>query len=59
LKDIQSHPFFSSIDWALLEVKQVDPPFKPDSSSLLTYHQSIIFPDLESVLKGMSELMSE
>jgi hypothetical protein len=55
LKDIQSHPFFSSIDWTLLEVKQVDPPFKPDISSLLTYHQSVTFPDLESVLAGMNE----
>nr|XP_027194861.1 protein kinase C iota type-like [Dermatophagoides pteronyssinus] len=27
--DIQSHPFFKSIDWELLEAKQVQPPYKP------------------------------
>lgn len=27
--DITSHPFFKSINWALLEAKQVAPPYKP------------------------------
>ncbi|XP_059622405.1 atypical protein kinase C isoform X1 [Phlebotomus argentipes] len=27
--DIVNHPFFKSIDWELLEQKQVTPPFKP------------------------------
>ncbi|XP_076320331.1 protein kinase C iota type isoform X2 [Tachypleus tridentatus] len=27
--DITSHPFFKSIDWELLEAKQVTPPYKP------------------------------
>lgn len=27
--DITSHPFFKSIDWQLLEAKQVSPPYKP------------------------------
>lgn len=27
--DITSHPFFKSINWALLEAKQVPPPYKP------------------------------
>lgn len=27
--DITSHPFFKSIDWVLLEAKQVAPPYKP------------------------------
>ncbi|KFM73764.1 Protein kinase C iota type, partial [Stegodyphus mimosarum] len=27
--DITSHPFFKSIDWQLLESKQVPPPYKP------------------------------
>jgi len=27
--DIQTHPFFKSIDWELLEAKQVQPPYVP------------------------------
>ncbi|BFZ23884.1 hypothetical protein BsWGS_26923 [Bradybaena similaris] len=27
--DIQSHPFFRSIDWIMLEEKQIIPPYKP------------------------------
>lgn len=27
--DIMTHPFFKSIDWDLLEEKQVTPPYKP------------------------------
>lgn len=27
--DITSHPFYKSIDWELLEAKQVTPPYKP------------------------------
>lgn len=29
ISDIQTHPFFKSIDWELLEAKQVQPPYKP------------------------------
>ena len=27
--EIKQHPFFSSIDWEMLERKQTEPPFKP------------------------------
>jgi atypical protein kinase C iota type len=27
--DITNHPFFKSIDWEMLEAKQVTPPYKP------------------------------
>jgi len=53
LKDIQSHPFFSCIDWSLLEVKHVKAPFQPDSS--LLDHEPLIYPDLESVLAGSTK----
>jgi len=50
LKDIQSHSFFASIDWALLEVKQMEPPFRPDGTLLDS--EPLSYPDLESVLTG-------
>lgn len=28
-KDIKGHPFFSPIDWVMLDKKQIDPQFKP------------------------------
>lgn len=28
-EDIKSHPFFSGIDWNLLEQKHVEPPYIP------------------------------
>ncbi|XP_060529185.1 uncharacterized protein LOC132703757 [Cylas formicarius] len=28
--DIQDHPFFKSIDWAALEARKLEPPFKPN-----------------------------
>ena len=31
--DIQSHPFFRSINWELLESKQISPPYKPPLKS--------------------------
>ncbi|KAJ1806037.1 hypothetical protein LPJ75_005155, partial [Coemansia sp. RSA 2598] len=31
LDSIKSHPFFASINWPLLEAKQLDPPFAPSS----------------------------
>ena len=31
--DIQSHPFFRSIDWTLLYDKQIAPPYKPQVRS--------------------------
>lgn len=27
--EIKEHPFFTNIDWAQLERRQVEPPFKP------------------------------
>jgi len=34
LVNIQRHPWFKSIDWGLLEAKQVVPPFQPDVSTV-------------------------
>lgn len=31
--DIMNHPFFKTIDWDMLEQKQVTPPFKPRCDS--------------------------
>jgi len=31
--DIQSHPFFKTVDWTLLYAKQIIPPYKPDVNS--------------------------
>lgn len=31
--DIQSHPFFRSIEWDLLERRQITPPYKPSVKS--------------------------
>ncbi|KAJ9575954.1 hypothetical protein L9F63_007181 [Diploptera punctata] len=31
--DVMSHPFFSSIDWELIALKQVVPPYKPELQS--------------------------
>ncbi|KAJ1645784.1 hypothetical protein LPJ64_002677 [Coemansia asiatica] len=31
LDNVKSHPFFASINWPLLEAKQLDPPFAPSS----------------------------
>lgn len=31
--ELKEHPFFSCIDWKLLALKQVTPPFKPDVQS--------------------------
>lgn len=33
VKDIQSHPFFSSINWTDLVLKKITPPFKPQVTS--------------------------
>lgn len=33
VKEIMSHPFFSSIDWNLLVQKKITPPFKPQVTS--------------------------
>ncbi|KAM6182290.1 LOW QUALITY PROTEIN: protein kinase C iota type-like [Erethizon dorsatum] len=30
--DVQEHPFFQSVDWDMMEQKQVVPPFKPNIS---------------------------
>ena len=30
VKRIQNHAFFSSMDWAAIENRQVAPPFKPN-----------------------------
>ncbi|EHA97503.1 Protein kinase C iota type [Heterocephalus glaber] len=30
--DIQKHPFFQNVDWDMMEQKQVEPPFKPNTS---------------------------
>ncbi|KAI7827197.1 kinase-like domain-containing protein [Kickxella alabastrina] len=43
---IKNHPFFSSINWTLLEAKQLDPPFAP-SNSQSNFDISI---DLEEML---------
>lgn len=29
VEDVKHHPFFASIDWAKLEARSVEPPFKP------------------------------
>ena len=47
-RDIKNHPFFASIDWELLELKHVEPPFKPepfDENDAL-----VAYPDVETVL---------
>lgn len=42
-KTIKSHPFFSSIDWKLLEERKLEPPYK--LADELRY--KITFPDAE------------
>jgi serine/threonine protein kinase len=32
-EDVKRHPFFSGLDWNMLEKKQIDPPFKPKVKS--------------------------
>lgn len=36
VKEIQSHPFFKGTDWALLEQKHIEAPYKPPPSKLFS-----------------------
>lgn len=48
VRNIKKHPFFASIDWNLLELKHIEPPFKPEPFDLK--NSFISYPDLPSLL---------
>ena len=48
VRNIKKHPFFASIDWSKLEVKQVEPPFKPEKPE--TEDDVVPYSDLEALL---------
>ncbi|KAJ1392690.1 kinase-like domain-containing protein [Ochromonadaceae sp. CCMP2298] len=46
VKNLKKHPWFKSVDWSLLEQKQVEPPFKPDTDRGVLE----AYPSLEALL---------
>lgn len=50
LQDIKNHKFFSSIDWALLEQKHVEPPYLPEVKNNGVPEQPL-FTSFESMLQ--------
>jgi serine/threonine protein kinase len=48
-KNIKAHPFFKSIDWHRLELKQIEPPFKPEHPRILDQLQP--YPDFEKMME--------
>jgi serine/threonine kinase 32 len=40
MEEIRSHGWFSQLDWARLEAKQLDPPFVPDVGPFLLFPAS-------------------
>lgn len=51
---IREHPFFSKIDWARLETRQIEPPFKPKVKSV--YDVSNFDPDFTSETPRLSQI---
>jgi serine/threonine protein kinase len=52
VKNIKEHRFFQSIDWDLLESKQLDPPFIPEAKKL---EESPMFTDFETMMKDLGK----
>jgi serine/threonine protein kinase len=64
LKEIQQHLFFKPIDWTALELKQIQPPYKPSVQSekdltnidkLFTNEPVILTPDSPSTLARIQQ----
>lgn len=58
VKQLKDHPYFRSIDWDLLEQKQLEPPFIPEAKRL---EESGLFPNFETMMRelGKSPWLSE
>ena len=52
VKNIKEHRFFQSIDWDLLELKQLEPPFMPESKKL---EEGPVFGDFETMMRDLGK----
>lgn len=52
LQNIKNHPFFSNIDWELLEQKHIEPPFKPIAKS---FDDLQAYSNFETMMKDLGK----